>query len=351
MRIVFAIPGDLSRLTGGYAYDRRVINELPACGVEVAHRTLPASFPDPTSGDIDASIRIINAGLRFSDVILIDGLAYGAIPEDAIRMVSAPVVALCHHPLGLEAGLDRERAQTLFASERCALALAAHVIVTSTHTRETLTRAFSVPASKITVAAPGTDRAARASCSGGAPAMLAVGSIIPRKKFGLLVEALDGVRDLDWRLRIVGDTTHSPQTSMALRNLIEVRGLNGRIELSSGLCDRDVDRIFDTSDVFVSTSLYEGYGMALAEALARGLPVVATTGGASALTVPDAAALKVPPGDIAALRAALRLIIADADLRKQLAEASWVAGQNLPSWRDTANAIALATRSLARGVR
>ena len=94
-------------------------------------------------------------------------------------------------------------------------------------------------------------------------------------------------------------------------------------------------------------SLYEGYGMALAEAMARGLPIVSTSGGAAAETVPDAAALKVPPGDVAALAAAIRRVLGDPGLRVRVADASWAAGQSLPRWDDTARSIASVIKGVA----
>lgn len=340
MRIVFAIPGDLMTLSGGYGYDRRVMQELTGCGVEVAYRQLPASFPLADAADADAAVRLINDGHRFSDVAIVDGLAYGALPQEAIRKIAAPVFALCHHPLWLETGLSAERAQALRDTERRALALAAHVIVTSANTRDQLLRDFGVSASEITVAIPGTDGALRARGSGGSPMLLAIGSIIPRKAFHLLVEALDGVRDLDWRLRIVGGVKHSPETAAMLRHQIEMKRLSGRIELMGELSVEGLDRIFNVSDVFVSSSLYEGYGMAVTEAMARGLPIVTTTSGAVADSVPDDAALKVPPGDIGSMRTALRLVLSEPTVRVHLSEASWRAAQDLPSWRDTATIIA-----------
>ena len=142
-----------------------------------------------------------------------------------------------------------------------------------------------------------------------------------------MVEALTGLQALDWRLRLVGERP-APETANALARLIEARGLGARIDWLGDVSAEALDGIYDFSDIFVSSSLYEGYGMALAEALARGLPVVTTTGGACADTAPDGAALKVAPGDVDALREALRRMIEDRDLRRDLSEASWRAGQH-----------------------
>jgi glycosyltransferase involved in cell wall biosynthesis len=308
---------------------------------------LPGSFPDPSPADLQDAVNTVNAAISPGDVALIDGLAYGAFSEAAINAIDAPIIALCHHPLGLEAGLDPERSRALIASETKALALAARIIVTSTHTARLLSQDFHVPASRIAIAEPGTEPAPRAIGSRGPLSFLAVGSLTPRKAFGVLVEALAGLKDLSWHLSIVGGMHHAPETAAEVKRLIEVRGLSQRIDCLGELEGAPLGQVFHRSDIFVSSSLYEGYGMALAEAMARGLPVITTTGGAASNTVPDEAALKVPPGDVAALRMALRLLISDAAMRKRLSEASWQAGQCLPRWSDTAAAVARAVNDAA----
>lgn len=346
-RIVFAIPGDLRARTGGYGYDRRLLAEFARRGVAAVHLALPGGFPHPTAAEEAAVAEIFERELTVDDVALIDGLAYGALSETAIAAIAAPIVALCHHPLCLESGLSPARAAALGESERRALALAARVIATSPHTGETLIRDFGASERRLTIARPGTDPAARARGSGGAPALLAVGSLIPRKGFDLLVEALSGLADLDWRLAIVGGAGHSPQTAADLARLIEAKGLYTRVALVGELSGEALEAAYRGADVFVSSSLHEGYGMALAEALARGLPIVAATGGAAGETIADSAALKIPPGDVAALREALRAIVSDPALRARLGEASWRAGQALPRWDETARIVASVIKGIA----
>jgi glycosyltransferase involved in cell wall biosynthesis len=339
-RILFAIPGDLATLTGGYGYDRRVLGAMRALGLDVVHVPLPASFPEPPEADVARALGAIAEAHRPGDVLLVDGLAYGAMPQRAIRGIAAPIVALCHHPLCLETGLDPSRMLALRESERQALALADHVIATSETTGELLVQEFSLEPRRLTIAAPGTDWARRAPGGGRPPILLAVGSIIPRKAFCLLVEALDGLQHLDWRLRLVGASGRSPPTAAALVEQIAANGLASRVDLLGELSGPDLETAFATSDIFVSPSVFEGYGMALAEAMAHGLPIVMTSAGAASATVPDAVALKVSPLDSIGLREALREIIVDAELRKKLSEESWRAGQVLPRWDDTARKIA-----------
>ncbi len=338
-RAVFAVPGDLASPTGGYHYARRVLDGLPGEGVEVAHLALPAGYPDPAPADLAETARLV-AGTPPDAILLIDGLAYGAMPENVIAGFGRPVVALVHHPLGLESGLPPERQAALIASETRALARARRIIVTSPLTARLLAAEFDVDPAIVSVAEPGTDPAPRARGTGRPVELLAVGAVSPRKGFALLVEALGGLADRDWHLTLAGALDRDPVAAAGLRRAIAAQGFEDRVTLTGNVDRGTLDRLYAAADVLVSPSLYEGYGMALAEGLARGLPLVASTGGAAAETVPDAAALKVPPGDGPALRAALERVVNDRALRERLAEAAWAAGQGLPRWSDTAARIA-----------
>lgn len=337
--IAFLIPGDLDLPTGGYGYDRAVMRLLPAHGVPAMHVALPGSFPNVSDEDLADTAAIIRS-LPAENALLIDGLAYGAMPAELIRDLNRDIVALCHHPLALENGISAARAEALHASEQMALALARHVIVTSAATARVLIGDFAVPASKITVAEPGTTRKPRATGSG-KPVLrlLAVGAIVPRKGYDVLIEALAGLPRRNWRLDIAG-AVRSEATLAALKSAIAAAGLTAQVEIHGAVRDRDLDELYNQADLFVMSSLFEGYGMVLGEAMQRGLPIVTTTGGAASNTVPDGAGLKVPPGDVAALRLAIGRAIADPALRAELSAAAWEAGKKLPGWEDTARIIA-----------
>ena len=345
MRLVLAFPGDLAAPTGGYAYARRILRHLPALGVAAEPLRLPDGFPDPDADDL-ARTRAALAGVPAEAALLVDGLAYGALPQDLIRAVGRPMAALVHHPLGYETGLSSERAAALVAGERAALALASRVVATSRYTARLLTAEFGVAPGRITVAEPGTAPAARVPPRTGASVrLLAVGTVSPRKGYDVLVRALATLADLDWSLTVAGSLARVPESAAALRAQIAAAGLAGRITLAGAVAPETLDALHAGADLAVSASLFEGYGMALTEALARGLPLVATTGGAAAETVPAGAGRAVPPGDASALAAALRDLIADPARRAEAAAASWAAGQRLPDWPDTAAAIAAALRT------
>jgi glycosyltransferase involved in cell wall biosynthesis len=337
LEIAFAVPGCLDAPTGGYGYARKLLALAPGFGVNLTHIRLPGGFPHPSPDELAETERLLSASLR--PLHLVDGLAYGALPAALVRRLPGAAIALVHHPLAFESGLAPERRDAFLCSEREALAEAKHVIASSRFTARLLAADFDVPRDKLSIAEPGTEPAPRAKGTGRPVRLLAVGAVSPRKGYDVLVRALARMRDLKWRLTIAGSLDRAPQAAGTLAALIAAEGLAGRIALAGAVDDATLARLYDRADVFVSPSLFEGYGMVLAEAMARGLPIVASTGGAAAETVPDAAAIKVPPGDAAALAAALADMIADAQLRRRFADASWAAGQALPRWSDSAAAV------------
>jgi glycosyltransferase involved in cell wall biosynthesis len=344
--VAFCIPGDLALPTGGYRYDREALARLGQHGVAATHVRLDGGYPHPSSDGIGRTQAQLKAIDR-KTVLLIDGLALGAMPPMMIAALPHRIVALVHHPLGLEAGLPPERAAFLLANEQAVLACVRHVIVTSALTARTLEQDFAVPQRKITVAEPGTERAPRAAGTGAPVHLLAVGAVSPRKAYDQLIAALAPLAGFDWQLTIAGALDRAPETVSALRELIVATGYEDRITLAGTVSDDALAALYDKSDLFAMSSLYEGYGMALAEALTRGLPIVTSSGGAAAETVPDAAAFKVPTGDVMLLSDALRRVISDKALRARMADAAWAAGALLPTWDDTVRDIADALKAAA----
>lgn len=336
---IFAVPGDLRSATGGYAYDRRLMERLPDFGVGVIHLPLPGSFPNPTSNDIAETIRALNDRPKPS-ILVVDGLAYGAFNQTMIDALDGRVIALVHHPLFLETGLPHARKVELRDCETAALARADHIIVTSRATKRILVDHMALPTTKITVAEPGTDPAGRATGTGMPLQILAVGAVLPRKGYDVLVNALAKIIDLDWRMTIAGALDRHPAAVEALQAQIQSHGLTDRIKLAGKVVPATLDRFYESADLFVSASLFEGYGMVLAEAMARGLPIVTATGGAAGDTAGQSVALHVEAGNADELAIALRRALTDKKLRDQLADAAWDVGRTLPTWNETARRVA-----------
>jgi glycosyltransferase involved in cell wall biosynthesis len=345
IQITFCIPGDIALPTGGYRYDREVLARLAAHGVAARHLQLEGSYPTPSTHDLTRTKAQL-AACPPRDILLIDGLALGAMQPAMIADLPHHVIALVHHPLGLEAGLSDEQATSLLLNEKAVLACVRHVIVTSPATKRILLNDFGLADRKITIAEPGTARAPRARGVGKPMQILAVGAVSTRKAYDQLVTALAALPDLDWRLTIAGSLTLQADTTAALRDTVDRSGVSERIVLTGALDDSHLAALYAKADLFAMSSLFEGYGMALTEALARGLPIVASSGGAAADTLPELAAIKVQPGDITGLTAALRRVMSDDAMRRRMGDAAWAAAALLPSWDDTAREIADVIKAL-----
>jgi glycosyltransferase involved in cell wall biosynthesis len=267
-------------------------------------------------------------------------LADGAFSESILADITGRVIGLVHHPLFLETGLAHARKVELKESEERALKRANHVIVTSRATKRIVTEQLGLSPDKITVAEPGTDPAQRATGTGAPLQILAVGAVVPRKGYDVLVEALSSLKDIDWRLTIAGALDRHPQAVESVQDAIERYGLEDRVTLAGKVVPATLDHFYESADLFVSASLFEGYGMVLAEAMARGLPIVLAAGGAAADTAGEAAALHVEAGSVPELTATLQRALTDKKLRDRLADAAWEAGRTLPTWHETARRIA-----------
>jgi glycosyltransferase involved in cell wall biosynthesis len=336
-RVTFAIPGDLETPTGGYRYARQVIAALRARGWLIDVIDLGAGFPH-----VSADQRAV-AGARLlaaptNGPIVVDGLALGVLPDEAREASrSQRLIGLVHHPLALETGLEPAAARALRNSETAALAATRHVITTDDSTAAILAADYGVARERITVARPGAPRVVPAGGSDdGTVRLLAVGAVVPRKGYDLLLDALAGLRELPWHLTIVGDRTRSAETAAALDRRIDGTQLGKRVTSTGAVSAAALEVLYRGADLFVQPSWFEGYGMAVADAIAYGLPVIATRTGAAVRNVSPQVGVLVAPGDLAALAAALRAFIGDPDLRAHCRTAALAAAQHLPGWDDTA---------------
>jgi glycosyltransferase involved in cell wall biosynthesis len=344
---VFAYPGDLQTVSGGYIYDRSIVGELTTQGWDVELLSLGAGFPFPDPKILNEAGQLLSQ-IRPGKSIVVDGLALGVMPEAIARAaVNHPIIALIHHPLSYESGLTAEQKIKFELSEKLALSYVDHVITNSPLTAQILAESFEVSSTRMTTVFPGTHQVspplhqARTRFTNQDEfKWLSVGSIIPRKGFDILIEAFAPINDMPWSLSIAGDNTRDVNTYSDLLEKIAHFQLQDRIHIHGVIDSIRLDSLYREADGFVLASWFEGYGMAYAEALSYALPVVGTSGGAISQTVPDSAGILTLPGDVRSLTTALKLVMSDPYRRKQLSLGAKDAAEKLPTWTESAKIFA-----------
>jgi len=336
MEIALLVPGPFDAISGGYIYDRRLVEGLRALGHDVQVVELAGRHPLPDEEAITGARHALDAVPEDARIIL-DGLGLPAFATLAEELERRGAVGLIHHPTALEHGNPGEVRDALRAAERALFPRLKRLIATSNLTARRLAPEFGVDPARIGVVEPGTDPAPRSTGSGDGCSILALGSLIPRKGHDVLMRALATLSDLDWRLTVAGGERDAVYAH-GLIALAEELGIAQRVDFPGEVDGAVLEALWQGTDLFALASYWEGYGMAVAEALARGLPVAVTAGGALAELVPVEAGIVSPPGDVVSLGKAMRRAIFDTSLRATMAEAAWKAGQKLPRWEDRAAA-------------
>jgi glycosyltransferase involved in cell wall biosynthesis len=339
MRVALLVPGPFDAISGGYAYDRRIVAGLREAGHEVQVVELAGRHPHPDDAAL-ASARAALEAVPDGTRIIVDGLGLPAFAPLADTLAARGAVGLIHHPTALEHGNPGPVRDALRAAEQAIFPRLPRLITTSALTARRLPEDFGAQPARIGVVEPGTDPAPRSTGSRGhGCAILSVGTLVPRKGHDVLLRALGTLPDLDWRLTIAG-APRDPVHAHGLAALAEELGIATRVTFAGEVDDAALATLWAEADLFALATHWEGYGMAAAEALARGLPVAITAGGAIAEVVPVGAGVVSPPGDVVSLGKAMRRPIFDTALRAEMAEAAWQAGQALPRWADRARSFA-----------
>jgi glycosyltransferase involved in cell wall biosynthesis len=343
---------DPARPSGGNTYDRRVCRGLAALGWAVHEHPVPGAWPRPGEAGHAALARAIG---RIPDgaVVLLDGLIASTAPDTLVpqarrlRQVVLVHMPLGHRPTGDEVGAVRSR-------EREVLAVAAAVVTTSAWSRRRLGELYALPADRVHVVEPGVDAAGLAPGSAAGDALLCVAAVTPAKGHDVLLDALATVADLSWRCACVGSLDRAPAFADRVCRRAWEAELRDRVGFSGPRTGPGLDRAYGDADLLVLASHAETYGMVVTEALARGLPVLATdVGGVTEAlgcgkdgTRPG---LLVPPGDSAALGAALRAWLGDAELRGRLRRAARERRASLRPWAATTSDVAGVLAGVAAG--
>ncbi len=343
--ITLFVPAPFDQVSGGYAYDRRMVAELRAAGDAVTVVELGGTFPRTDDAAREAACASWDR-LAEATRPLIDGLALPAFAgmEDALAARGA--IGLIHHPTALETGFADADRESLRGLERRLFGRLYRLIVTSEQTAERLVTDFAVDRARIAVVVPGTDDAPRCTGSGGPGCeILSVGALVPRKGHDVLLRALARLCDLDWRLTIAGSPRRDPVHAEALVALAAELRIADRVRFAGEVTGDALEALWRGSDLFALATWFEGYGMAVAEALKRGLPVAVCSGGAAAALMEPESGVVCEPGDHVQLSKALRRLIFSPTLRTEMADVAWQIGQKLPHWKTQA---ALLQENLSR---
>ena len=271
------VPSDVddpARPSGGNTYDRRVHRGLAALGWAVHEHAVPGAWPragEAGHAALAGAVRRIPDGT----VVLLDGLIASAAPEALVPQARRlRQVVLVHMPLGHRPPQDE--AGAVRAREGEVLEAAAAVVTTSAWTRRRLGELYALPADRVHVAEPGVDAAGLAPGTAAGGALLCVAALTPDKGHDVLLDALAMATDLSWRCVCVGSLVRDPVFADGVRRHALNSGLGDRVRFPGPRTGPELDRAFAAADLLVLASHAETYGMVVTEALARGLPVLAT---------------------------------------------------------------------------
>lgn len=332
---------DLEILTGGILYDRNVGHAFRKMGWHVDFfdlETLPRyakllKFP--------ARDLIFRRTCRDFDVLISD-LGSSALTlglQRAAARRGALTVLICHH---FRAHLERSLPRRLLYrfTERRITSEADILVANSPHTAARLVENGRIP-TDIVLAPPGLNvpMAGEPGFREAPSGVLMVGSLEPRKGVVESVRAL-AASGLEEAVLTIAGGPGPPEYLRELRGCIESHGLGKRVHLVGRLDDEGLRRAYSEADVFMLLSNWEGYGMAIAEAMASGLPVVSTTAGAIPGLVEDGiSGLLVEAGDWNGAGKHLRSLFTDRSLRMNIAQGALNRAAGLPTWEDSTRRI------------
>jgi glycosyltransferase involved in cell wall biosynthesis len=332
MHVHLVVPGNIHTLTGGYIYDKRMTDGLRLKGHQIQIHSLSGEDPfssEERSGQCWERLRAVPKG----ETIIFDSLVFGAIPG-FLKEINQNhiIIALIHLPLSYSKNYLNTRLEKLSVSEEEAFSYADRILVTSRFTMDLLV-GVGIDPYKIQVVLPGVEVFTRKA---GWPKLprnfITVSNYTKNKGYALLIEAMKEIRQLDWTLDCYGDKSFDPKHVGSLSRLIEKYRLTDRIFLHGPVSGKTLAETYVNSDLLIHPSEFETYGMVLTEALAHGIPVVASKGGAITQTVPESMGVFFEVNDSKSLQQILEKLLMDTGNYQALCRETSTYYQRAQTW-------------------
>ena len=318
MNIHFLIPEDINLLKGNYVYNKRIAEGLKAIGHQVIIQQLPDDFPFPSDTSLQQCRQIMGA-IPQAEPVIIDNLVFGVIP-DILKdfYLQKPIVALVHITLSADPNLTAYQREMVLSLEKKAQKYAKKFIVSSSYTANLLTAA-GIEKNQINVIIPGVDNYPQKKIYPGKPSkLLSIANFTRNKGYMTLMKALTALKNKDWELHCYGNLNFDKEYVDELQMIIRRNGLKEKVWLHGPVSGKELSDVYLNADLFIHASNFETYGMAVAEALAHGIPVITSTGGGICETVPVKMGQFFNPGDVYVLQTIIEELLENPQLYKTL---------------------------------
>lgn len=345
MNLGLVIYGSLETLSGGYLYDRKLVEYLLGRGDTVEIISLPwRSYRRHLVDNFDRLLIEKLAGADY-DLLLQDELNHPSLfwlNRRLRRRASYPLVAIVHH-LRCREGWPAWQKRFYRMLERRYLASVDGFIFNSAATRDSVRALLNTEPPGV-IAPPGGDHLGievdpneirRRAGEGGALKLLFLGNLIPRKGVHNLLTALARLPEADWRLTIAGSPEVDPAYAAALRRQIGQMAAPERITLRGRVSDEQAAALLRSHDVLAMPSYHEGFGIVYLEAMASGLPVIASADGGAREMVQDGVnGFLIKPGDTVAIAGYIARLAVDRELLVRMSLAARERYRAHPTWEE-----------------
>jgi glycosyltransferase involved in cell wall biosynthesis len=344
------IYGSLDTLTGGYLYDRRVVEYLRSRQVETQVFSLPwRNYARHLTDNLCSNLLVYLCKANV-DVLVQDELNHPSLLwiNRRLRCLRKfPIVSIVHHLRCNESRPEWQNTLYRFV-ERRYLRTVDGFIFNSKTTQATVEALIGAGIPDV-LAYPGRDEAtglmaeddvARRAKESGPLRILFVGSLIPRKELHTLITALAELPGEDWRLEVVGSLSTDSSYAAGIRKLIGTYRLTDRITLLGALSGPDLAERYARSHVLAVPSSYEGFGIVYIEGMGYGLPPIASTAGAAHEIITHGVdGFLVNPGTVSAIAAIIAELHRNREKLAQMGVSALERYSRHPTWTESSKAI------------